>query len=62
MKWMQMMLGEIKDIKIEISRTSMEADFLMNQSDTVSERNTEEIPVHYEPMGYYIDANKQNEE
>ena len=40
----------------------MEADFLMNQSDTVSERNTEEIPVHYEPMGYYIDANKQNEE
>ena len=55
-------VGEIKDIKIEIRRTSMETDFLMDRSDTGNERNTEEIPLHYEPIHYSINANKQNEE
>ena len=55
-------VGEIMDIKTEISRTSMETDFLMDLSDTGNERNAEEIPLHYEPMDYSTDANKQNEE
>ena len=54
-------VGEIKDIKIEIRRTSMEIDFLMDRSDTGDERNAEEIPLHYEPIDYSINANKQNE-
>ena len=53
-------VGEIKDIKTDIPGTSMETDFLMDQSDTGNERNAEEIPPHYEPMGYSIDENKQN--
>ena len=55
-------VGDIKDIKTEIPRTRMETDFLTDQSDTGNERNAEEILLHYGPMDYSIDANKQNEE
>ena len=55
-------VGEIKDTKNEIPRTSMETDFLVDRSDTGNERNVEEIPLHYEPMDYSIDANEQNKE
>ena len=55
-------VGEIKDIKTDIPGTSMETDFLMDQSDTGNGRNAEEISLHYEPMDYSIDENKQNEE
>ena len=55
-------VGEIKDIKTEIPRTSMEMDFLMDRSDTGNEQNAEEIPLHYELMDYSIDANEQNDE
>ena len=55
-------VGEIKDIKTEIPRTSMETDFLMDRSDTGNERNAVEIPLHYEPMDYSIDENKQKKE
>ena len=55
-------VGEIKDIKTEIPRTSMETDFLTDRSDTGNERTAEELPLHYEHMDYSIDANKQNEE
>ena len=51
-------VGEIKDIKTEIPRTSMETDFLTDRSDTGNERTAEEIPLHYEHMDYSIDANK----
>ena len=34
----------------------------MDRSDTRNERNAEEIPLHYDPMDYSIDTNKQNEE
>ena len=55
-------VGEIKDIKTEIPRTSMETDFLTDRSDTGNEQTAEELPLHYEHMDYSIDANKQNEE
>ena len=55
-------VGEIKDIKTDIPGTSMETDFLMDRSDTGNERNAVEIPLHYEPMDYSIDENKQKEE
>ena len=51
---------EIKEIKTDIPGTSMEKEFLMNWSDTGNEWNAEEIPLHYEPMDYSIDENKQN--
>ena len=50
-------VGEIKDIKNEIPRTSMETDFPMDRSDTGNKQNAEEVPLHYEPMDYSIDAN-----
>ena len=53
---------EIKNIKTDIPGTSMETDFLMDRSDTGNERNAVEIPLHYEPMDYSIDENKQKEE
>ena len=48
-------VGKIKDIKTDIPGTSIEADFLMDRSDTGNERNAEEIPLYYEPMDYSID-------
>ena len=53
---------EIKDIKTEIPSTSVDTDFLMDWSDTGNERNAEEIPFHYDPMDYSIDANEKKEE
>ena len=50
---------EIRDIKAEIPSTSMERDFLMHRSDNGNEQNAEEIPLHYQHMGYSIDANEQ---
>ena len=52
--------GDVREIKIP--GTSMEKDFLMDRSDTGNERNAVEIPLHYEPMDYSIDENKQKEE
>ena len=55
-------VGEIKDIKIDIPGTSMETDFIMDQSYTGNGRNAEEISLHYESMDYSVNENKQNEE
>ena len=52
-------VGEIKDIKSDIPGTSLETNFLMDRSDTGNERNAEEIPLHYKPMDYSINENKQ---
>ena len=55
-------VAEVKDIKTEIPSTNVDTDFLMYRPDTGNGRNAEEIPLHYEPMDYSIDANEQNEE
>ena len=46
----------------EIPSTIMDTDILIDRSATGNERNAEEIPLHYELMDYFIDANEQKEE
>ena len=53
---------DIKDIKIEITSTSMVTDFLMDQLDNGNEQNKEETLFHYEPIDYSVDGNEQNKE
>ena len=57
-----MMFGKSRTLKLKSLGPVWRQISLWTGNDNDNERNAEEILLHYEPIDYSINANKQNEE